>query len=210
MTERFNELGQKPSIRSTPLLRLLRENRAKRGVAAEDGYLFGSSGFDGHIADPRRDGRYIPLGSQGYRGLSRLEFFADATITAVIPYSIWGIEQLRDFRVLDESSASEQYRARTLITGTLTIGGKTGSSGDPVPSTNRYAESVTMFTSPLATHITATYGHSWQLLSPASNGIAGLSWLDVGDLWGLFVDWDLASTSIANVVSVNSLYSLST
>lgn len=141
----------------------------------------------------------------GKRGIDCLQFYGAGSDNQTFDYKIYGVEIVSntDAAGTYSPSTTQLYEYRSLGGGTATLGTKTGVAGGVVSDTELVADTLTWTATAYGTFVFEAFAGAdadAQVFSPADNTIASLVCLDLGDFYGIVIDFDMTGATSANAL----------
>lgn len=178
---------------SNPLRRYLATNSTATAFAITDGTV--TSTIPSNM---------ITLG--GWRGIDCLQFFGAGSANQTFDYRLYGIERIGNTVITDNAPTDSQaalYEYRLIGSGTATLGAKTGVSGGVVSNSELIVDTLTWTASAYGTYLIEAYlgaDADAAVFNPQSDSIASLTLLDLGNLYGIVIDFDMTGATSGNAL----------
>lgn len=141
----------------------------------------------------------------GLRGIDCIQFFGVGNADTTFDYKIYAIERIDNTNMSGTYSSDQSplYEYRNLGGGTATLGTKTGVSGGVLATTDKFADTLTWTATAYGTFVFEAFQGAdadAAVFSPADNTIASLTALDLGDCYGIVIDFDMTGATSGNAL----------
>jgi len=177
---------------ANPLRRLLATNTTSSAFVITDGTITATV-----------PSNMVTLG--GWRGIDCLQFFGAGTANQTFAYRLYGIERIGNTDMQGTFTATQTplFQYRMIGSGVATLGAKTGVSGGVITTSDLVVDGLTWTASAYGTYLIEAYlgaDADAAVFSPADDTIASLTLLDLGDLYGIVIDFDMTGATSGNAL----------